>query len=216
MSKQNRYDKYKKIICEIGKRMYQNGFISSTDGNISIRVDKNLFLCTPSNVSKGDLTPKQIILTNNQCEVLEGKGSVSSEFYTHLSAYDERKDISAVVHAHPTYSIVLSLVDISMCTPILPELIMTLGEVPTTEYATPGSKEGAEIIKPWIRNHNALILKSHGVLTVGKDISQAYSYLERVEHSAKILFLAHLIHKPDILSEEQYLKLIPKLHLSNS
>lgn len=215
MSRQNRYDKHKKLICEIGKKMYQNGFISSTDGNISVRIGKNLFLCTPSNVTKGDLTPKQIILTNNKCEVLEGKGSVSSEFYTHLSAYAERKDIYAVVHAHPIYSIVLSLVDISICAPILPELIMTLGEVPTTDYATPGSKEGAEIIKPWIRNHNALILKSHGVLTVGKDLNQAYSYLERVEHSAKILFLAHLIHKPSVLSEENYLKLISKLQLPN-
>ncbi|MGC8739003.1 MAG: class II aldolase/adducin family protein [Candidatus Hydrogenedens sp.] len=216
MSKLNKYDKHKKLICEIGKKMYQNGYISSTDGNISIRIAKNLFLCTPSNVTKGDLHPKQIILTNNKCEILEGKGSVSSEFYTHLSAYDEREDVHAVVHAHPAYSIALSIVDISMCTPILPELIMTLGEVPTTDYATPGSKEGAEIIKPWIRNHNALILKSHGVITVGKDLNQAYSYLERVEHSAKILFLTHLICKPCVLSEEQYLKLISKLHLPNS
>lgn len=212
MSKQSPYNKYKKLICEMGKKIYQNGFISSTDGNISIRIKENLFLCTPSNVCKGNLQPKQIILTNNKCEILEGKGSISSEFYTHLSAYEERKDISAVIHAHPVYSIALSLANISLCTPILPELVMTLGEVPTSEYATPGSKEGAEIIKPWIHNHNALILKSHGVIAVGSDLNQAYSYLERVEHSAKILFLAHLICKPDVLSEEQYFKLINKMH----
>lgn len=206
------YDKYKKIICEIGKKMYQNGFISSTDGNISIRLKKNLFLCTPSNVCKGELQSNQIILTNNKCEILEGKGHVSSEFYTHLSAYEERQDISAVIHAHPVYSIVLSLTNISLCPPVLPELIMTLGEIPTTDYATPGSKEGADIIKPWIKNHNALILKSHGVITVGKDLNQAYSYLERVEHSSKIIFLAHLICTPDILSKEQYSKLINKIH----
>lgn len=206
------YDKYKNSICEIGRKMYQSGFISSTDGNISIRLEKNLFLCTPSNVCKGELTPKQVILTNDKCEILEGKGVVSSEFYTHLSAYEERQDISAVIHAHPIYSIVLSLVNISLCTPVLPELIMTLGEVPTTDYATPGSKEGADIIKPWIKNHNALILKSHGVITVGKDLNQAYSYLERVEHSSKIIFLASLICKPDVLSKEQYLKLINKTH----
>ncbi len=207
-----RYEKYKKIICETGKKMYQNGFISSTDGNISIRLDEDLFLCTASNVCKGELPLSQIILTNKKCEVLEGEGSVSSEFYTHLSAYDERNDISAIIHAHPVYSTVLSLANISLCTPILPELIMTLREVPTTEYATPGSKEGAEIIKPWIRNHNALILKFHGVITVGKDLNQAYSYLERVEHSSKIIFLTHLLCKPDVLSHEQFSKLINKHH----
>ncbi len=159
------------------------------------------------------LKPKQIILTNNKCEVLEGKGSVSSEFYTHLSAYEERQDISAVIHAHPVYSIALSLAKISLCSPILPELVMTLGEVPTTDYATPGSKEGADIIKPWIRNHNALILKSHGVITIGKDLNQAYSYLERVEHSSKIIFLAHLICKPDLLDIPPEL---PLVHISRT
>jgi len=206
----NIYHNYKKQICEIGRKMYLNGFISSTDGNISVRLDTNLFLCTPSNVCKGDLEPEQILLTNKDCEILEGVGNVSSEFYTHLSVYEERQDISAVIHAHPIYSIVLSLVNISMCTPILPELVMTLREVPTTEYATPGSKEGADIIKPWICNHDALILKAHGVLTVGKDLNQAYSYLERVEHSAKILYLAHQMGKPNTLTSEQYIKLIHK------
>ncbi len=215
MRKQDRYISLKKQICEMGRKMYQNGYISSTDGNISIRVERNLFLCTPSNVCKGDLKPKQIILTNTKCEVLEGKGSVSSEFYTHLAIYEERKDINAVVHAHPVYSIALSLVDISLCTPVLPELIMTLGEVPTTNYATPGSQEGADIIKPWIHNHNAIILKSHGVITAGRDLHQAYSYLERVEHSAKILFLAHLLGKPSVLSDEQYIKLLNKYKSTN-
>lgn len=216
MSKLCHKEELKRIICEIGRKMYQNQFISSTDGNISVRIDENLFLCTPSNTCKGDLSPEQILVTNNNCEVLEGTGLVSSEFFTHLSAYEARADIGAVVHAHPVYSIVLSLTNISLCDPILPELVMTLGKVPITEYATPGSKEGAAIIKPWIKQHNALILKSHGVLTVGKDLSQAYSYLERVEHSSKILYYAHLLGKPATLSKEQYLKLIAKADLPES
>ncbi|HOK08103.1 MAG TPA: class II aldolase/adducin family protein [Candidatus Hydrogenedens sp.] len=205
-------DNLKILICEIGKKMYLNQYISSTDGNISIRLEEDKFLCTPSNTCKGELIPEQILLTNNKCEVLEGKGTVSSEFYTHLSAYEERPDITSVVHAHPIFATVLSLLNISLCTPILPELVMTLGEVPTTDYATPGSIEGSTIIKPWIKNHNALLLKSHGVLTVGKDLNQAYSYLERVEHSAKILYYAYLLGKPNVLTEEQYVKLSIKTH----
>ncbi|HOV32642.1 MAG TPA: class II aldolase/adducin family protein [Candidatus Hydrogenedens sp.] len=216
MSKSCQREELKILICEIGRKMYRNQYISSTDGNISVRIDENLFLCTPSNTCKGDLSPEQILVTNNNCEVLEGTGSVSSEFFTHLSAYEERADIGAVVHAHPVYSTVLSLTGISLCEPTLPELVMTLGEVPTTEYATPGSKEGAAIIKPWIAQHNALILKLHGVLTVGKDLNQAYSYIERVEHSSKILYYAHLFGKPATLSQEQYLKLIAKADLPGS
>lgn len=199
------------LICTIGRKMYENKYIVSTDGNISVRLGNNLFLCTPSNTCKGELTPNQIILTNQQGDVLDGDGIVSSEFYTHLSAYEEREDIQAVIHAHPIYSTALTLLDITLTQPILPELIMTLGKVPTTEYATPGSKEGAEIIKPWIKNHNALLLKSHGVLTVGKDLNQAYLYLERVEHSAQIIYLTYLLKTPTPLSTEQYQKLTKHL-----
>ncbi len=203
-------EKLKEEICEIGKKMYENGFISSTDGNISIKVNKNLFLCTPSNKCKGKIKPKEIILVDGAGKKIDGIGDVSSEFFTHLSAYEERPDINAVIHAHPTFSVVISVVDISLAEPILPELVMTLGKVFTTEYATPGSKEGAEVIKPWIKNHNAVILKSHGVLTLGKDLEQAYYYLERVEHSAKILYFAHLIKKPKPLSPSQIEKLLKK------
>ncbi|MCX8063615.1 MAG: class II aldolase/adducin family protein [Candidatus Hydrogenedentes bacterium] len=194
-------------ICEIARRMYTNGFISSTDGNISAKITEDLFLCTPSNKCKGEIKPEEILLVNKMGEKVVGDGVVSSEFFTHLSAYEERSDVSAVIHAHPPFSVVVSLVEISLTEPVLPELIMTLGKVPTTDYATPGTSEGAKVIKPWVKNHNAIILKSHGVLTLGKDLEQAYIFLERVEHSAKIIFLAHLIKKPRRLNITQIKKL---------
>ncbi len=209
MSKSSQEIKRLRIkICELGRKMYEKGYISSTDGNISVKIENNLFLCTPSNKCKGEIKPAEVILVDGTGKKIDGKGEVSSEFFTHLSAYQERQDINAVIHAHPTFSVVISLVNLSLVEPLLPELIMTLGEVPTTEYATPGSKEGAEVIKPWIKNHNAVILKSHGVLTLGKDLEQAYSYLERVEHSAKIIYLAYLIKKPQKLSPLQIKKLL--------
>lgn len=214
MSKMSKIDsQIKKLrieICEVAKKMYENGYISSTDGNISIRVNDNLFLCTSTNKCKGKIKPEEILLVTKTGEKIQGDGEVSSEFFTHLSAYEERPDISAVIHAHPIFSVVISLTDISLVEPVLPELIMTLGEVPTTDYATPGSKEGAKIIKPWVKSHNAIILKSHGVLTLGRNLEEAYSFLERVEHSAKIIYLAHLIKKPRRLSITQVKKLIKK------
>ena len=88
-------------ICEIGRRMYQRELVASNDGNISIRVDKDKLLITPTLTSKGFMKAEDIILIDMDGNVLEGSKKPSSEYLLHTTVYKTRDDVHAVVHAHP-------------------------------------------------------------------------------------------------------------------
>ena len=103
----------------------------------------------------------------------------SSEILLHLEAYRQRQDIGAVVHAHPVNAITLSIAGISLARCLIPEVIVNLGMIPTTEYAMPASAEGATVIRDLIQRYDALILQRHGSVTVGKDLWEAYLNLEK-------------------------------------
>ncbi|HOJ34106.1 MAG TPA: class II aldolase/adducin family protein [Candidatus Hydrogenedentes bacterium] len=201
----------REAICEVGRRMYANGFVSATDGNISIRLAPDRFLCTPSGISKGFMKPDDLLIADDKGNKIAGTGKVTSEFFTHLAAYEERPDISAVCHAHPVHAIACTLVGISLTDAILPEVVMSLGGIPTVEYATPAGKEGAEVIRDTIRRCDALIISRHGTITVGHDVFAAYFNLEKLEHAARTILLARGYGEIPALSTEE----VEKLHAAH-
>jgi len=91
----------KKEICEIGRQIYNKGYVAANDGNISVKVGENEFYCTPTGVSKGYMTPDMIIRIDKDGNKVEGKLNPSSEIKMHMRVYRERPDVNAVVHAHP-------------------------------------------------------------------------------------------------------------------
>jgi L-fuculose-phosphate aldolase len=132
----------------------------------------------------------------------------TSELLMHLEAYRQRPDISAVVHAHPPICVALSIAGISLAKCLLPEVIVTLGLIPTAEYATPSSAEGPGVIRDLIVNHDALIIQRHGTLTVGKDPFDAYLKLEKVEHLAHVTLILHQLGRETPLPPAEVAKLL--------
>jgi L-fuculose-phosphate aldolase len=187
-------------ICHL---MYQRGFIASSEGNVSLRCGPDRLLVTPRGVHKGFLRVEQVVLTDLNGRQLGGELPPSSELPVHLLAYQERPDVAAVIHAHPTMAIACSLAGISLTDGILPEVITGLGAIPTAPYSTPGTKEAAEAIRFFIHRFDAIILARHGSVTVGKDLLDAYSKLEMLEHSAHILSIAHLLGPVSPLPPEE-------------
>lgn len=195
------------LICEIGRRMYMRNLVAATDGNISVRLDAGRFLCTPSNCSKGFMRPEDIVVADARGEKVSGAGRVTSEFFTHLAAHEERPDITAVVHAHPPMATALMVAGLGLEEPVLPEVVMALGAIPTAPYATPGSREGADAIRVLIRSHDAILLDRHGALTLGATLIDAYHRIEKVEHAAEILMAARAIGAPRLLDASQIARL---------
>src|SRR5574342_156889 len=94
-------------ICEVGRRMYEKNFVASNDGNISVRLEANRILTTPTGVSKGFMTPESMVIVDLEGRVLStgaGGAKPSSEIPMHLFVYRERPEVQAVVHAHPLHA----------------------------------------------------------------------------------------------------------------
>ena len=94
----------KELICEIGRRLYAKGFAAANDGNITIRLNEREFLCTPTMISKGYMKPEDICRVDTKGNQLAGKRKRTSEVLLHLSIYNQRPDINAVVHCHPPHA----------------------------------------------------------------------------------------------------------------
>lgn len=200
----------KKQICDIGHRIYMNGFVAANDGNISVKVNDNEFYCTPTGVSKGYLTPDMILHVDNKGNILErnSKYKPSSEFKMHLRVYSERSDVNAVVHAHPPYATAHAVAGLALDSYIMPEAVISLGEVPLTKYGTPSTMEIPDAISGALQNHDAVLLQNHGALTVGEDLIHAYYKMETLEFFAKISYMAKQLGGSNELTSEQIEKLI--------
>lgn len=194
-------------IVEICGWMYQKGFIASSEGNVSVCLGPDRILVTPRGVHKGFLQPNQLVVTDLEGHRISGDFPPSSELQLHLLIYRERPDVRAVVHAHPTMAIACSLAGISLADGVLPEVITSLGAIPTAPYATPGTTKAAEVISSLIHRFDAIILARHGSVTVGKDLQEAYSKLEMLEHTARILSLARLLGPVSPLPQEEVVRL---------
>ena len=195
-------------ITEICHRMYAKGFVVATDGNVSVRLNRNRLLTTPSGLCKGELKPEQIIVTDFTGRKISGKQNPSSELRMHLCAYRERPDIMAVIHAHPPLSTAFSIAGVSLAQCILPEVVFTMGVIPTTRYATPTTEEGPMVILDYIRDYDAFILDRHGTLTVGDSLDSAYYKLEKVEHTAHVTLMARQLGSVNLLNSNQIERLL--------
>ena len=198
----------KKEICEVGHKLWAKGFVAANDGNISVKISDNEYYCTPTGVSKGDLTPDMIIKVDKDGKKLEGKLNPSSEIKMHMRVYRERPDVTAVVHAHPPVATAFTVADIDLDQYILPEAVLTIGDVPTCDYGTPSTMEIPDSLDPYIQNHYAFLLRNHGALTVGCNLQKAFFVMEEVEFNAVICKHAMDLGAVHEISSDQLKKLM--------
>ncbi len=197
----------RKLIVEVGKLLYDRGHVVAFDGNVSIRLDANTVLATPTMTSKGRMTEEGLALTDLDGKALN-QNKASSELAMHLLIYRMRPDIHAVCHAHSPHATAFSAAGLAIDKPILSEVILTLGCVPLTEYGTPSTDELTEAMKPFVPHHNALLMANHGAVAYGEHLWQAFDRLETLEHTAKIAILAKALGGANDLPKEAIGKLI--------
>lgn len=213
MSKLNLYptdSDAKKMIVEIGRRMYMKNFVAANDGNISCKVDDETIWTTPTGVSKGFMLEDEMVKMRLDGKIInQGKRAPSSEVKMHLRIYNERKDVMAVCHAHPPISTSFAIAGMALNQAIYPEAIVNLGIVPCVHYEKPGSQRIPDSIAPYVRDYNALLLANHGVVTWGTSLMEAWYRMEATEHYAMIIMYSiNVIGKANVLSNEQINELI--------
>ncbi|WP_188397264.1 class II aldolase/adducin family protein [Sporomusa sp. GT1] len=195
----------KLAICQIGRRMYDSGFVAANDGNISVRLNTGEFLTTPTGVSKGFMTPDMLLTVDREGSIVTAQGSwrPSSELKMHLKVYEERPDVQAVVHAHPPYATTFAIARTPLNKPLIAEAVAMLGCVPVAEYGTPSTHEVPNAVAPYLEHFDAVLLANHGALAWGDSLTTAYHKLESVEFYAKLTFLSLQMGKPVELSATQ-------------
>lgn len=199
----------RKMICQMGKRMYDSGFVAANDGNISIKIEPDIIICTPTGVSKGFMTEDMMVKINLNGQVIEGDLKPSSEIKMHLTVYEQNKEAEAVTHAHPPMATSFAIAGIPLDKAILPEAVVMLGIVPVAPYATPGSQELADSIIPYCNSNNAVLLGNHGAVTWGRNITEAYYRLESLENYAKVTMnTVYIMGKYNELSDAQIDELV--------
>lgn len=200
-------------IVETGRLCYAQGLMPANNGNISVRMGDDRVLITPSTLCKGHLEPDDLLVIDLSGQLLKAdsrrKRRISSETPMHLEAYRQRPDIRAVIHAHPAHATALTVAEIPFPEDVLPELLEGLGPVPVTDFATPSTSENAEAIRAHIRAHDAVLIRNHGAITVGRDLEECLIHMERVEHVAKVVFMAHTLGHVSRLPAE----IVAKLHI---
>ncbi|MBR3769831.1 MAG: class II aldolase/adducin family protein [Lachnospiraceae bacterium] len=200
----------KELMCDIGRRVWQKGMVAANDGNFSVKLNDNEFLCTPTGVSKGFMTPEYICKVDAQGNVLEANEGFrpSSEIKMHMRIYKKRPDVNAVVHAHPIYATAFAIAGQPLDQPIMPEAVIFLGEVPLAKYGTPSTNEVPDSIEEYLPYVNQVLLENHGALTWGSDLLSAYHKMESVEFYANLMYKAKMLGGAQVLNDEQVGKLI--------
>jgi L-fuculose-phosphate aldolase len=194
-------------IVEVGRRMYARGYTASNDGNISVRLDDRRLLMTPKSVCKGFMTPEMLCITDLDGVKLAGERDPSSEMQMHLEVYRQRRDVGAVVHAHPPIATGFAVAGIPLDRAVLAEVVTTLGSVPIADYATPSTRELPEAVRKYVKAHDGMLLANHGALTLGADVYAAYFKMETIEHFANISLVARLLGGERLLSREEVFRL---------
>lgn len=191
--------------------MFEKGWIAANDGNISLRLpDENgqgRLLATPTGVSKGMLSPDDLIITDMAGNKLSGHRERTSEMEMHLTIYRTRPDVTAVVHAHPPTATGFAVAGRALNLGILPEVIVSLGAIPLVEYGEPGTSALSDAMLPYLPKYDALLLANHGAVAYADDLFRAYHRMETVEHSARITLVAELLGGPKALPRAEIRKL---------
>jgi L-ribulose-5-phosphate 4-epimerase len=196
-------------IIDCGLRCYKSGFVTETEGNLSIRVSEDRFLVTPSHVPYESRQVEDVVLLDGGGNVIQGIRRPTSETRMHLGVYKARTDVNAIVHAHPLYCTMLAVMGEPL-RPVLDEMLPYLGGVvEVTKFAPSGSAEiAAECVKS-LGNRSAVLLANHGNLCVGKNMSRAFQTAKYIEKYAQIYLQALNLNRVRLVPEERQKQQMP-------
>lgn len=187
------YDGIRQQVADTMSRLYRTRLTTTSGGNISFRLSDDLFCITPSQLDKAGLTGEVIAVvgfdgTNHTPHL---KLSIESEM--HRRVLMARRDINAVVHAHPVYASSFTAMNKPINTHLLAESYFLIGEPYLAPYKRMGTSELADSVVEGIQSTRVVLLENHGVLTVGNSLIEAFDLIEVLENSARMTFITEMM-----------------------
>jgi L-fuculose-phosphate aldolase len=189
-------EKAKAEIIAVGRKLWQRSYVDGNGGNISIRLAENAVLCTPTLVSKADLTPQDLCLVDLDGRQLAGARPRTSEILMHLEIYKNVEQAKAVVHCHPPHATAYAITGHVPPTCVIPEYEVFVGGAALAKYETPGTQAFADAVLPFVKNHNTLLLQNHGIVCWADTVTHAEWYAEVLDTYCWTLMLAQQLGAP--------------------
>ena len=183
-------------ICSVGRKLWLRGFVDGNGGNISYRVGENEVICTPTLFSKFDMAPDDLCLIDLEGKQLAGRTQPTSEVRLHLEVYKNSPQAKAVVHCHSPYATAYAICGCVPPPSISSEFDVFIGRVALANYETPGTREFAETVRPYVAHHNAILLANHGVLCWADTPTHAEWYVENLEAFCQTFLIARQFGVP--------------------
>jgi L-fuculose-phosphate aldolase len=199
---------YRREMVLFGQMLHQRGYVAATDGNLSVRLDDERIMVTPTGMSKSMLRPSDMVVVDLEGRRLAGTRNVSSEIAMHLLIYKLRPDVHGIVHAHPPTATGFAAAGIALNKPLVCEVVIGLGSIPLARYGTPGTPELSETLEPLIPDYDAILMSNHGVVAYADTVHNAYMKMETVEHFAQIALVTHLLGRQQPLEGQDLEKLV--------
>jgi L-fuculose-phosphate aldolase len=195
-------------LVHFGRKLHRLGFAPGTSGNLSIRLNEAIIVCTPTGMSKERIRLTDMVFVDMSGNPVVGTRQPTSEIDMHLAIYRWRRDTAAVVHAHPPIATGFASAGLGLDERLCSETIMTLGSIPLAPYATPGTPAVAQSLVPFMSEYEAVMMSNHGVVTWGVDLEEAFMRMEIVEHSAQIALIVRHLGGGRTLSSENVEELL--------
>jgi L-fuculose-phosphate aldolase len=183
-------------IIRVGRKLWERQYVDGNGGNISVRIGKDYLLCTPTLLSKADLEPADICLSDLNGKILVGDRDLTSELLLHLEIFKANPKARAVVHCHPPYATAFAITGTVPPNGHIPEYEVFIGPVAVAPYETPGTQAFAETVLPFVERHNTILLKNHGVVCWSDSATHAEWLCEIIDTYCKTYLIALQIGQP--------------------
>jgi len=193
----------KRDLLAVCRRLYERGLVAGTDGNVSLRISKDLLLATPTGMSKGALAAGDLVLCDLEGRPQGGTRRLTTEIKIHTAVYAAREDVCAVVHAHPPYATAFAVAGLTPSENMMPEAYLAVGKVALAPYGTPSTDELADSLRPFVRDYDAILLSNHGAVATGRDVVSAYHRMEALEQLCRISAIARQLGGARALNKAQ-------------
>lgn len=203
MSFADKYKAERKEVARFMRRLYQHGLTTTSGGNISLRISDDIIAITPSATDKGRMKWREVGLMNISGENMTPELKPSIEVEMHLSVFKKKRDIRAIVHAHPVCASAFTAMKLKINTCLTAEACAILGDPLLVPYALMGTRELASVVADNVMNSDILLLENHGILTTGSTLLQAFDKIEVLENAAKMTLIVEMTSDKSPLTRER-------------
>ena len=193
----------RKEVARFMRRLYDCRLTTTSGGNISLRVAENIIAITPSATDKASMRWREVGILDLTGHNLTPHLKPSIESEMHLSIYRNRKDINAVVHAHPVFASSFTATKCEIDTTLTAEAAAILGKPLLVPYALMGTPDLAMVVSEKIAFSKILLLENHGIVAAGSSVLQAFDMIEVLENAARMTLIVSLLRKKSPLTKSR-------------